>query len=312
MFNLFPQEISDLIIKYTDLPTLSKLLRINKYTYNYINGRKWNYIDNMIDIGICIPLNKETYNEYIYCIDFTTLIYNKYKIPDSVIIELSSYIDFELLSRNQKLSDTILYKFYDRIKIINLLSEQVLPYDLLLLIVENFILNSAEWHWICKQQKFDIHFINTYLTNIDWNALSQNKNVISLDILNTYMDKIVWNELTNNGISEDILVLCTHKFDRFSWNNISYTSKLSSEFILKYKEHLNIYALISCQTLEENVILELINSEEFYPKVDLWNKVASCQSLTKSFILKYKEHIQLRFLIRNKKIKRSILKDIFG
>lgn len=316
MFNIFPQEIVDLILKYIDLTSLSKLLYTNKETYKLLNYKKWSYIDNMNDVGICIPLNKQTYMEYVYSVDFTTLIYNKHTLPDSVIINLSPYIDFELLSRNQKLSDKILYKFYDRIKIIHLLSEQILPSDLLLHIVENFTLNSPEWHWVCKQQIFDIHFINKYISNIDWNALSQNKNVISLDILNTYMDKIVWTEFTNNGISEDILSVCTHKFDRFSWNNICYTSKLSSNFILKYKQHLNIFALISCQTLDEDVILELINSEDFsftfYPKEDLWNKVASCQYLSMPFILQHIDNLPLRFLIRNKKIKRSVLKEVFG
>lgn len=312
MFNIFPSEIIDLILKYTDLPTFSKLLYINKYTNTILSSKKWDYIDNMIDIGTCIPLNKQTYNEYLYTIDFTTLIYNKHIIPDSVIIELSPYIDFELLSRHQTLSNTILYKFYDRMKILDLLSEQVLPNDILLTIVENCTLNSADWFWICKKQIFDIHFIRKYINHIDWNALSQNKNVISLDVINNYMDKIIWSEITNNGLSEEILNACIHKFDRFSWNNICYTSKLSSGFILKYKEHLNIFAILSCQELEEHVILELINSETFYPKCDLWNKVASCQRLSKEFILENFDHLPLRFLIRNKKIKRRILKDVFG
>lgn len=312
MLDVLPYDIIYNVFKYADLPTLSNLLCSNKRLHGFLNDRKWEIIDNMIDIGVCIPNNVETYNEYIYCVDFTTLVYNKHKLSDSVIINLHKYIDFEMLSRNQKLSYNILYKFYHKISLSNLISQQTLPPDLLLKIVKTNTLNSAEWHWVCKNQKFDIEFINTYINHIDWHALSQNINTVSLDILQKYTDKIIWSEITNNGVSEEILNACIHKLDSFSWSNISYSSKLSSQFILKYKPHLNIFALLSCQNLEENIIVELINSDKFYPKNDLWNKVASCQKLSKQFIIQNIENLQLRFMIRNKKIKRGVLKDIYG
>ena len=278
-----------------------------------------------------VPLNKETYLNYRYIIDFTYLIYHKHKLPNTVICNLAQYIDFPLLSSNQRLDESIIRKFLHLIPIHNLIYNQVIPYDLLVVLLDTYSHNfdTAIWHTICKKQKLSAELIHKYIQHIDWHALSENKDALTYSIIHEFHDKLSWMQMTNLGLSEEILLQFLDKLNyQLLWGNISFTSKLSDCFIKKYINRLNVMALITCQDLSEETILYIIDensknqnysnqnsqlsSNHNYQNIDtmdLWHKIANCQALSAEFIQKYKDFLPTKFLIQNKKIKRQYLAE---
>lgn len=315
MYNKIPQEIWLKIFKYLNINTLSNIILLNKECYHIFNNIKfkWQLIDNMHDKGICIPLNIETYVEYRYCIDFMTLLYNEHHLPDKTIDNLHTEIDFSMLSKNQKLSDELLYKYHNRIlNISNLLSQQILPYDLLIQYITNNNLNNSDWYNICKFQKLNADFIEKYIDKIDWHALSENKSILTYDIVNKYHDNLKWHKLCKLGLSEELINVFQHKFDMFCWYEIVMSSKLSDQFIIDNLNKVNLIAILTCQNLQESTIMKILQNVPFTEMEDTFNKIATRQELSKSFIIRYKSYLPLELLIRNPTIKRSYLKQIYG
>jgi hypothetical protein len=274
-------------------------------------------VDETVTGEILIPMNRETYYNYIYIIDFSTIIYHKKrKIPESVIENMSELIDMNLLATFQKLSENLLKRVYKEISFVNLINYQLLPMDILTELVREHELDNNHWHIISMHQRLDLDFIETYYGKIDWRALSSNcetiyNSVSSRLMLKRYADKFDWIELTGRGLTEEVLNDNLDKVDSpFCWYNIAYTSRLSNVFIRQHKKKLDKMILFTCQELDEDLILELL--DECEDPSDLWNKLASTQRLSTEFIQQYKDNLPLYLLIRNHKILRNSLKIVFG
>ena len=309
-----PTELWQNIFQYLSIIDLSHVICTNKFFFNMIEPQKYSIIDSILNSTVCIPHNKATYDSYRYCIDMTTIIFNKHKLNDTVIENLNDVIDFNLLSTSQTLSEVILYKYYNRINIINLICHQTLPADLFVFILETHhaTFDNTTWYHICKIQPMNESLIKKYLSNINWHALSQNKQILTFDIISTYSDNLVWQDLTTLGLCEEVILSNLDKLCPICWSNISMTSSLSTNFIRQYFTSLNVMALLTCQTLDEMFIEEILERSSNEEQEFLWNKVATCQSLTKDFISKHVSNLPLHLLVRNSKIKRAALKEVFG
>jgi hypothetical protein len=263
-----------------------------------------------------VPRTTDTFSRFRYIIDFPTILFNKTVLPDDVIIRFNEHINFEQLAGYQKFSDAMLEQFYKVIPLGTLLHSQVLPIELLeRTVTETYQqLDNSHWYNICQYQPLTVSFIEKYLAHIDWYALSQNKQAITCDLLNRYYHKLFWPELTKLGVSEEILEQCIDKLDAFAWQNIAYSSKLSTGFIARYFEQLrpSLLVLVTCQELTDEMLEAIMSKCTPEEAQDLWNKIANSQPLSAAFISKHQEHLQLRFLIRNKKIKRKTLQLVYG
>ena len=318
--NTIPAEIWFEIYKYLDIFCLSSLACVNKYLNTMIVNQLYDIIDASYVISISdfrlVPRTRATYQRFRYVIDFPTLQYNKCKFSDETINTFSDIINFEQMSTNQKLSDNILNRFYSRISLINLLQNQLLPEELLESLIQTHYsrLDNSHWHAVCMNQNISKQFIERYLSHIDWYAVSQNKQVITKDVFNVYQNRLFWPELSKLGVSEDLLRLFVHKLDPFCWQNIAYSSQLSTQFIKEFWPQLqpSLMVLLVCQELDESLLNEIVENCEPDKRQDIWNKIANSQPLTESFISQHIEHLPLRFLIRNTKIKRKILENVFG
>lgn len=330
---MIPNELWLQILERMDIISISRMICTNRSMCELIENYKWELIDkiiqrrssldvseDMFNIEVLIPLNRETYYNYIYIIDFSSIIYFKRcQIPENVIRSMKELIDMNLLATHQRMSEDLLRIVYNDITVVNLLNYQILPLDILISTVENNTMDNTHWHLICKNQRLDLQFIETYYGKIDWHALSSNCETIynsptSHEILKRYADKFVWVELTGRGLTEE--VICAN-FDRinspFCWYNIAYTSRLSSNFMRKYRKYLDKMVLFSCQEVEESLIIELLEDCNVSSnKNDLWSKIASTQALSTDFIKRYKNNLPLYLLIRNPKVLRNSLKAVFG
>lgn len=306
-----PVEIICGILKYTNVLTLSKMCCVNKMLSDVIKDNKWAIMDNFRKppLNQCIPRNEETYKSYRYCIDFPTLILDKKKLQSCTIQSNAQHIDFSLLSEYQQLPDDILRTFYENIPLQKLLTKQVLPTNLLEIVLEKFCdsLDSSLWSNVCKFQKLSVKLIKKYHQYMEWISLSQNKHVVTVEFINTFQDKIIWQELTNLGLHENLIKECECNLNEVCFWNISFSSKLSKHFMKQHFDKLYPSALCAFQKLDEELILRIVEQDE-----QQWAKIAECQHLSIEFMQKYKSFLPKHLLIRNKNIKRQHLKDIFS
>lgn len=313
---IIPEELLMEVLQYCDIKTLSSLQCVDKYMWNMIKENRYKIIDKMnVAMGSNIPRNMMTYNAYQYIIDFEEIIIKKNKLEDDVIVEFEDIINFSLLFNMQKLSEQILRKYYKKISVNDVINNQTLPYDVLEQIITLNNFDATQWYILCKRQRFDVTLVEKYIEKVDWHALSQNKNVMSREFLERFSDKLFWIEVSNLGICEDLVLRYFDKINnRIAWNNITYVSKLSNDFISTYL-HLFIQyecllSLISCQSLSENIITHIIGIYE--GNADILKKIASYQNLSKQFIINYKPFLPLRLLKKNQRIPRKLLHEVFG
>lgn len=308
-----PFDILVNILKYIDIHTFSKLMITNKYFYNTLYVNKWQLIDNLIDKNfVYIPKNIETYNNYKYIINWTSIVLHrkdKYKIiiPESVISWISDIQYLELISVYQNFSESLIRNIVYKISLKNLLANQIVPIDLIkLLIFDNNRIDNQDWFNIWSKQPITFEFIEIFHDKVQWHPVSSNKNCISFELIDKYHDKLIWQEITKHGINEHILVKYLHKFDHICWINISQFTKLSIGFIKSYIKYLDLNIIFRFQTLNEYYIDSLINQYDLTSNVYL-QSIGLHQPLGEFFLEKYKEKLPLKLLIRNKKILRTHL-----
>jgi hypothetical protein len=267
----------------------------------------------MNDRGLFIPKNKDTYIEYLYCIDWTTFVVNEIIIPEDVIIQLNEFIDFVVITTKQKFSENLIRKFYNRIPMNNLLTYQQVPMDILTPIIDSKIPEFFEnWYLVWRYQKIDIDFIKRFYQYVDWHAISQNKDALSIDLINEFYNNLIWHEITMHGINEAIVEHYIHKMNSFAWTNVACFSKLSNNFILKYENNLDTILIFTSQQISEELIeyfLEKLSNNNMIEHI--WSKISLNQKLSFEFIKKYKDKLNLLYLIRNPYIKRKYLKLLY-
>ena len=191
---------------------------------------------------------------------------------------------------------------------------QDLPLDILYLFAESntYVLNNADWYTIWTKQTVNYDFIVKYEDYIQWHPLCGNKSCVSFKFINSYHSKIIWSEFTKHSINEKILEQFVDRFDFISWNNISRYTQLSDGFIKKYIIYLDLGCIFRYQKLSSellNTLIESFTNDEF---VFYFQSICLYQKLTSQFIIKYKDKIMIKHLIRNKNIPKSILYSIYG
>lgn len=172
------------------------------------------------------------------------------KLSESFIEKYQDKVDWMSISEGQKLSEQFIDKFKDKvdwdyISIYQNLSE---PF------IDKYK-DKVNWVWISKYQKLSESFIGRYQDKVDWVYISAYQK-LSESFIEKYQDEVNWDYISKNQkLSEPFI----EKFqDRVGWKNISKYQKLSENFIKKYQN-----------------------------KVD-WEYISKYQNLSESFIKKYK------------------------
>lgn len=316
-----PVEIWIEVLRHVDVRALSAFSCACKTTRDIVKTNRWEIIDLMTEVDWMIPGTVETYNEYRFIIDFTLMIVEQKRvIPEYVLEEMGDRVDIALLSTFQEFSEDFVRKCFHRIALMNLLQDQKLPMDVLNYIVCTTELNVAHWHHICRNQRLTVEFVDTYeqMGLIQWNALSDNKDALTIELVAKYADRLIWHELTKHGVSEDILMCKIRRdgedsLDYFCWCNIAMFTKLSPVFIQTYIHKLPAFYAMRAQDVPQECIMLMLEmdggrSEEHA----LWQSIGLRQPLTKEFVLVHQDKLRLSDMIRNKNIKRTVLHRVFG
>ena len=317
-----PVDIVIHIMKYTNVPTISKMNYANRHFNQIIDNSIWELVDNLITDTdtILIPKTIETFKKYRYLVDWSNImLYNRENnttIPEDVIKWIPDNIDLDMICVYQTFSEDLIRHIYLKVSHGSLIAKQVLPLDILYSIVDtqNDLgqLSSIDWDNIWEYQKVDVNFIKRYIDNINWYNLSFNKEVISYDFIREFGENLIWEEFTKHGIHENILIYFIHKFNWVSWINICRYTELSNDFIVQYLDHLDMSSLLRYQKLSETLIEKIISNFDDFDKDFHFQSIGTYQKLSKNFIKRYKEYLPLRIIIRNKKIKRSIIHEIYS
>lgn len=306
-----PVEIWFNIFKDISLIELSKLMCVNRYLYILISHNKWKFIDNLNDVSYeLIPKNKETFRNFKYSIDWVGIILknkaNKHYIPDYVIEWIDDKQILEYMCIYQTFSEKTIRKLFNKINWKILLNyQQKIPLDLINYIVETYDLSVQNWNLIWLNENLDLDFIIKYIDNVKWYIISSNKEIVSFSLIEKYGDRLILQELTKHGINEKIVTYYLPKMDMICWTNVSQFTKLSMEFIKTHIDKLNLQFILNYQTIDESFLEELIPSLDDFNKEMFFQSVALHQKLSYNFILKYKDELYMKDLIRNKKILRN-------
>lgn len=308
-----PNELFIKILGQTDVRSLSQFACSCKQFNEIVKCLKWEVIDKFQSrvSQRDVPSTRETFNNFRYYIDINTLIYNDISLPDTVITEIGDQIELNVIATYQKLPEDVIDNYWDKITWRTLLFNQQLNGGQLLRVVANNELNSSEWNHLWRKQRVSFDFVQKYVSHVDWYALSENKDSLDLQIISTYCDQLYWPEISKHGLHEDILTIFVHKLDFVSWRNVSYFSKLSIGFILQHLPKLHVLSLITSQDLTEELIIHFVTNADEFDIDAYWNKIASNQCLSKDFIQNYKDNLPRHLLIRNPKILRSILVELY-
>lgn len=316
LYKKLPVELWINIYSYIDIITLSKMIYVNKYFNNIIISNKWKIVDAIIKSCkvVVIPKKKETLISWKYLVDWDSIILynldNKCILQDEVLEWLDDYLILSKISVYQKFSEKIIRIVFDKMSFKNLLQYQILPLDLIYrIVIKSSNISLIDWYNIWSKQDIDDIFVKKYINNINWYCVSLNKNILSYNFINEYSDKLIWQEITKHSLNENIIEKYIHKIDLFCWINIL-NSKLSSNFIEKYidtiikNDHINL--LLRFQLLNEKLLDKILNN------YDQINNISLYQKLSFNFILKYKEKLILKSLIKNKYILKEYLYKIYN
>lgn len=303
------------IIRFLDVKSLSSLTCSCKYFKTLIDKRRWEIIDNSIKDykkQNLIPKNLKTFYKHRYIIDLRLIQAQEIYIPEDVIYNLFPYLNINIIATYQKLSPEALRIYKHHIYTSTLLKHQKLPIDVIKELAVGSDNDTLFWFNLCSNQQLPLDFILEYQDQIHWSALSKNALSITSEVINAYMDKLTWEEITKHGIAEHVILMNIDRMNFFTWDNISYYSVLSRDFIEKYLHNLNILAIIIFQekSLDEELLIRITNNSKNDTDA-IWEKISSYCKLSLHFIEKYKNKLKFIQLVENKHIKRQHLAKVF-
>lgn len=314
--NTVPVEIWFDIIKYLTISDLSNLMCINKHLSHLIKTNKWSFIDEISDSNIYIPKTLETYKNFRFCIDWCNIILSNPNrrdiIPNEVIQWIEDRQDLEYICIYQDLLEKTIRKCFKKVNWRLLLTYQILPVDLIEIIVETYDLSNSDWNLIWINPNINLDFLIKNIDRAQWHIISSNKNLISFQLIEKYGNRLSLHELTKHGINEEIINYYLPKMDMICWINVSQFTKLSMVFIKTHIDKLNLQFLVNCQDIDEMYLENIIKNrleDNNYPM--FFQAISLNQKLSHNFIKKYKDDLYLKNLIRNKRILRKDLHALF-
>lgn len=297
------------ICKYLDISDISKLVCINKKFNKIIYNYKWEIIDYITNY---VPKNINTYVNYKYTIDIIYIVEQLPKTRTHVgfIIDLinTGYLNINYVAKYVNYPFGYIREIWREIDIFTLLDYQILPKDILIMVAEEYKNDYVVWNKISSNQLLSLSFLETYKNNINWQSFSSNWASLNRNTIIYFANKLNWILISQMVLDDYIIINCYEYISNICWVNISCFSKLSSDFVLRNHDKLNIKLITIYQKLDEWCIRHLIYT---YPTINIWNELSIYQSLSHKFINDFRNKLDTHLLISNKLIKRSLIAKIY-
>jgi hypothetical protein len=255
---------------------------------------------------------------------FRYIVPNSQNLSESFIERWSDKLDWNYVCTYQRLSENFIEKMKSRVKWYYISENQELS--------EEFIdrwQNFVIWSCISSYQKLSIDFLEKFQDKINWHSYSQN-NILNEKILKKFERKIIWRLVHENTSVDPYLFLkyysyidSDYLFSNFKfnesdlvnwWRNLDDEGKvnvflqvkdLSFDFLLNHCDDALEYSFL----VNRKVPIKKINEYGSILSDKAWMKISRYQVLSKKFILRWLNRINLDELVKNEKINQDILKD---
>jgi len=164
--------------------------------------------------------------------------------------EFEDKVDWDDISRYQKLSEDFIREFQDEV----------------------------DWIYISKYQKLSENFIREFKNKVNWGCISIHQK-LSEGFIREFKNKVNWGCISiHQKLSEGFIMEFK---DKVSWGIISIYQNLSEGFIREFKDKVSWYNISIYQNLSEGFI------REFKDKVD-WGCISKYKKLSEGFIREFK------------------------
>ena len=157
----------------------------------------------------------------------------------------------------------------------------------------------VDWYDVSSFGKLSHDFITKYQDYVIWEELT-NYQDLKPQTLHDFADRFNWNLLLHyQKIPEQLIILHGGKISARAWHTyIPRFQSLSDQFILKYKDSLDMCMVYKYQKLSEQTIDYLLHTGHNIK----WNIISQYQPLTPAMICKYKNYINMFHLCLNKHV----------
>lgn len=261
-----------------------KIIIQNLYKFSFIgiiNVIKFQYLE-INTINTIISFVKK--NRKIKRTAFLTLLEEiiiHQRIDDNFLNKFSKYLNWNIVCRHQVLSKEIIFVYFNKFQIRDLIIFQNLPKE----IIEDNI-HIMDMELISEYQSLDEDFIEKFIAHINLNKLGENNQFRSSFILR-YKTKLNIELLCRTQTIEDYVLrdLISSNLN-VCFDTISWRQNLSEDFMREYFMFLNKDDIVSFQKLSESFI------EEFWDHLSI-ELVSSYQKLSYCFFRLHKNDLYM-------------------
>jgi hypothetical protein len=165
-----------------------------------------------------------------------------------------SFCDWLSLSSSQKLSESFIRDFEDKVDWKHISYCQMLSEDF----IREFK-DRVNWHNISCSQALSESFIREFKNEISWEKVTDYK-ALSEDFIREFQEFVDFYSLYNNNLSEGFI----REFqDRLNWIDITENQNLSDDFIIEFKNKVDWYRLFSYRKASFPIIKQFILKSKF-------------------------------------------------
>ena len=239
-----------------------------------------------------------TGEEYENCNTWHDL--SRMPLPESFIEKHTDEINWENISRYQKLSKTFIEKHTDEV------DWWIVSYCQKL--SENFIekhTDEVDWESVSTYQQLSETFIEKHSDEVDWESVSLYQK-LSEKFIEKHIHKVDWEGISiYQKLSEGFI---ERHADKVDWYYVSIYQKLSENFIRKYKNKLNLRGVAKHQVISKKFARKLGVADVFLrinnclKPVSYWKKAVKNTGLYechKDYFYAYKGIRSDRYSCRN-------------
>lgn len=281
-----------------------------EFLRKYKTFLNWKFTSRFI--GFFTTKEFEEFQDYI---DIGTAVYYT-KLPEWFILKNLGKLtpdNWNQISFHQTLTESFIRSFEDRVDWNSISFKQTLS--------ESFIRDykdRVDWSSISFRQKLSEPFIREFASRVNWSYISSLKK-LSEPFIREFYDMVDWEEISQHQTLSEPFI--REFIKRVHWKEISRYQKLSEPFIREFIKRVDWPNIAAYQKLSEDLIADADEYlRQYYSPFDLyrngsiflehfWYCVSEYQTLSESFIRKYKDKVNWSAITRHQKMSTAFINE---